>query len=104
MEGILAVESHLFLVVIRSGLLFLYLLFHVGEHLKVLVFMSLRWLGIGGYLLRRGGAKVLSCMQLIVDWRRDHTPSGADDLAFGCHSVDGEGALSWGHADVEEAC
>ena len=38
MDGILAVENCMLLIAIRLSLLFLYLLFHVGGHLKELVF------------------------------------------------------------------
>jgi len=52
------IENHLFLIMIRLGLLFLHQLFHVVEHLKELGFMLLWWLDIG--------ASVIGGMWLIV--------------------------------------
>ena len=47
-EDILAVESRLLPIAIRFSLLFLHLLFHVGEHLKELIFLLLRCLDTSG--------------------------------------------------------
>ena len=68
MSGILEVKTRLLSIVIRLGLLFLYLLFHVGKHLMELIFVLLRWLDTGGCLLKRGGFSVLGGMRGIDDW------------------------------------
>ena len=81
------------LIAIRLGL-FLHLFFHVGKHLKELDFVSIRWLNIGSYLLRRG-VGILGCMWLIVDWWKEHAPSCADGLVLESCAVDS--LLYWGH-------
>ena len=68
MDGILAIKNRLLPIAIRLGLLLLHLLFHVGEHLKELVFVLLRWLDTSGCLLRQGGADVFSDMRPIDGW------------------------------------
>ena len=42
------VESRLLSIMIGLGLLFLHLLFHVGEHLKELIVVLLRWVSSSG--------------------------------------------------------
>jgi len=65
-DDILAIESYLLPIAIWLGLLFLHLFFHIGEHMKELIFVSPQWLDTGGHLLRWEGVGVLSGMRLIV--------------------------------------
>ena len=58
-DDILVVENRMLPIAIRLSLLFFYLLFHVDEHLKELIFM-LQYLDTRDFLLRRGGVDVLS--------------------------------------------
>jgi len=85
---ILAVESHMLLIVICLGLLFLCLRFHFREHLIKLIFMPLSWLDTGDYSLRQGEASVFGGMWLIIGWWKGRGPKDSDGLSFRCFAID----------------